>query len=334
MHQLLQSIFKKLLIGLILLPAGLFAQQGLTIQQYVETYKYIAMAEMRQSGVPASIKLAQAILESGFGNSELAVNANNHFGIKCHGWTGRTYYYDDDEPGECFRSYTDPLQSFIDHTEFLLTRPRYAFLFELDPTDYEAWAHGLRQAGYATNTQYPQLLIRLIREHELHRFDHKALDRRYVITENLLGSFRSNIPVTPAPDEDFAPIDASRFREVSNYNRINYVRARQGDTPASLASEMNVRLWQILRYNDLDRGDMIIPGQRVYLQPKRRTGGQRHHIAREGDTMEWISQEYGIRQENLYRRNDMVFGMEPKPGQRILLRGFEGSVIDYLLRRP
>ncbi len=335
MHQLFQCIFKKLLIGLLLVPTGLFSQQGLTLQQYIETYKYIAISEMRQSGIPASIKLAQAILESGFGNSELAVNANNHFGIKCHGWTGRTYYYDDDEPGECFRVYTDPVQSFIDHTEFLATRPRYAFLFDLNQTDYEAWAHGLRQAGYATNPQYPQLLIRLIREHELYRFDQKALDRNYHIAEHLLRG-PARIPGTAATDadEDFSPIDAGEQRETRSYNRIRYVTARQGDTPESLARELGMRLWQIRRYNNLDEGNRLVPGQRVYLQPKRRMGGERYHIAREGDTMHEISQEYGIRIENLYRRNDMTYGMEPEPDQKILLRGFEGSVIEYLMRRP
>ncbi len=338
MHQFLQGIFKKLLICALALPSGLYAQQQ-SVSGYVEQYKYIAMAEMRQAGIPASIKLAQAILESGFGNSELAVEANNHFGIKCHGWTGETYYYDDDEPDECFRVYHNPLHSFLDHTEFLTTRPRYAFLFELNPTDYEAWAHGLSEAGYATNPRYAANLIRLIREHELAQYDQKALDPSYHIADRWFVDDRDRtgrrtaISAT-APDSDFAPVTATGRRQIRKYNRIDYVVAREGDTPQSLAGEMDVRPWQIIRYNDLGDNGQLTPGQKVFLQPKRRRGGEDHHIARAGDTMHDISQEYGIRIENLYRRNDMTYGMEPEPGQKILLRGYKGSFIDYLMRRP
>lgn len=339
MHQFLQGIFKKLLICALALPSMVFAQQRESLPEYIETYKYIAMAEMRQTGIPASIKLAQAILESGFGNSELAVEANNHFGIKCHNWTGDTYYYDDDEADECFRVYHSPLHSFLDHTEFLTTRPRYAFLFELEPTNYEAWAYGLSQAGYATNPRYPANLIRLIREHELHQYDKKALDPAYHIADRWFVDDRERpgqrtaISAT-ARDSGFAPVTATGRRQIREYNRIDYVVAREGDTPQSLASEMNVRPWQIIRYNDLGDNEQLTPGQKVFLQPKRRRGGADYHIARAGDTMHDISQEYGIRIENLYRRNDMTYEMEPEPGQRILLKGYKGSFIEYLLRRP
>ncbi len=339
MHQFLQGIFKKLLICALALPSMVFAQQRESLPEYIETYKYIAMAEMRQAGIPASIKLAQAILESGFGNSELAVEANNHFGIKCHNWTGDTYYYDDDEADECFRVYHSPLHSFLDHTEFLTTRPRYAFLFELEPTNYEAWAYGLSQAGYATNPRYPANLIRLIREHELHQYDKKALDPAYHIADRWFVDDRERpgqrtaISAT-ARDSGFTPVTATGRRQIREYNRIDYVVAREGDTPQSLASEMNVRPWQIIRYNDLGDNEQLTPGQKVFLQPKRRRGGADYHIARAGDTMHDISQEYGIRIENLYRRNDMTYEMEPEPGQRILLKGYKGSFIEYLLRRP
>jgi hypothetical protein len=151
------------------------AQSGLTLSDYIEKYKDIAMEEMRKNGIPASIKLGQGILESGFGNSPLAVNANNHFGIKCHGWTGRSFYKDDDKPDECFRAYDDPMQSFRDHSEFLTGRPRYSGLFELDIQDYKGWARGLRRAGYATNPRYPELLIRVIEQNKLYEFDRLVL---------------------------------------------------------------------------------------------------------------------------------------------------------------
>ncbi len=327
MHQLLKGILKKLLLSLFLLPATLFAQEKMTLPEYIETYKHIAMAEMRESGIPASIKLAQAILESGFGNSELAVNANNHFGIKCHGWPGMTYYYDDDEPGECFRKYTDPLQSFLDHSEFLSTRPWYAPLFELEPDDYEAWAHGLKEAGYATNPQYAHQLIRLIDEHELHRFDRKAFDPVYLATDH---------PYIGVPDEKDITLaeEADDHRRILIYNRIKYVVAMDGDTPRSLARELDMRPRQIINYNDLDGPGPLEEGQRVYLQPKRRKGGEEYHAARKGDSMAEISQEYGIRIENLYRRNDMTYGMEPEPGQKILLQEYKGTFFQYLFRRP
>jgi len=320
---------------LFLLPSGLFAQQGITLPEYIERYKFIAMAEMRESGIPASIKLAQAILESGFGNSELAVEANNHFGIKCHGWTGMAYFYDDDEPEECFRRYTDPIQSFLDHSEFILTRPWYAFLFELEPTDYEGWALGLKDAGYATNPRYAELLIRLINEHSLYRFDRKALDADFMIAEHYL-----RLPRKGGEDLDTGVVAAALtpaqrgVRPVGSHNRINYVIAREGDTPASLARELDMRRRQIINYNDLGDDDDLEAGQRVYLQPKRRKGSTEYHIAGEGETMADISHYHGIRMENLYRRNDMNLGMEPATGQKILLQGYKGSFIQYLFRRP
>ncbi len=333
MHQLLKGILKKLLLSLFLLHASLFAQENISLPEYIETYKHIAMAEMRESGIPASIKLAQAILESGFGNGELAVYANNHFGIKCHGWQGMTYYYDDDEPGECFRKYTDPVQSFLDHSEFLSTRPWYATLFELEPDDYVAWAHGLKEAGYATNPQYAHKLIRIINEHELDRFDRKAFDPGYLAAEHLYADRPDEKEKMLAEQtEDISPEEDQR--RILIYNRIKYVIAGEGDTPRSLARELDMRPRQIINYNNLDGPEPFEAGQRVYLQPKRRKGGEAYHIVSQGDTMEEISQRYGIRIENLYRRNDMTYGMEPEPGQKILLQDYKGTFFQYLFRRP
>ncbi len=335
MRQYLLNKGKKLCMLLALIPLALPAQERITLSRYIETYKDIAMQEMRESGIPASIKLAQAILESGFGNSELAVEANNHFGIKCHGWPGMSYYYDDDEPQECFRKYTDPIQSFLDHSEFLQMRPWYASLFDLDPLDYRAWAHGLREAGYATNPRYAQLLIRLIEEHSLYRFDQKAMQEDYLVAEE---TGRPKDKTTPAMKEKPREIDREAAlptqRAIGTFNRISYVIALAGDTPGSLAREMDMRRRQILNYNDMDREQELLPGQRVYLQPKRRRGPEEFYVAREGDTMASISHTFGIRMENLYRRNDMSLGMEPEPGQRMYLQGYKGSVLDYLLRRP
>lgn len=145
------------------------------VHTYIQRWAPLAMEEMKRTGIPASIKLAQAIVESAAGTSYLARVANNHFGIKCHGWSGPGVYKDDDAPNECFRKYPSAEASFRDHSEFLRTRRRYAFLFELNPLDYRAWAHGLKKAGYATNPRYPEKLISVIERYQLARYDSIAL---------------------------------------------------------------------------------------------------------------------------------------------------------------
>lgn len=323
MYPSLKSLLRILFFAVITLSVCHTATSGsrITIQEYIDTYRGIAMQEMRRHGIPASIKLAQGILESGFGNSELARNANNHFGIKCHGWPGRGYTYDDDAPGECFRLYESPLQSFLDHSQFLLTRARYAFLFDLDPMDYRGWAYGLRAAGYATNPNYPAKLIRIIEEHGLARYDSWAMDLTAELPPlPLLSAADTALAWTTVPSADFGVVDMGPREERVN-NRIRFVVARRGDTPESLAKELGVRPWQIRRYNELEEGQRILAGQFVYLQPKRRQGNVGYHIVRERETMYIISQQYGIKLNHLYRRNAMEPGEEPVPGQRLLLRG-------------
>lgn len=299
-------------------------QRRYTREEYIETYRDIAIEEMRTNGIPASIKLAQGILESGFGNSDLAIRSNNHFGIKCNGWTGRTVLHDDDARNECFRAYDDPIESWRDHSQFLRTRPWYAPLFELDPTDYKAWAHGLRRAGYATNPRYAQLLIRVIEENNLTQYDKMAMNLLAELPESPNLRNASSRPARPARTqtvEDFAPLSFEAVRTVQTNNRIKYILARQGDTPERIAEEMNMRPWQIIRYNELEDGRQIKPGQIVYLQPKRRQGVKAVHIAQPGETMYDISQQHGIRLEQLLSRNNMQDWQKPQPGQRILLKG-------------
>ncbi len=311
-----------LLLGFVtLFPVKSISQEGLSLTDYIENYQEIAMEEMRMHGIPASIKLAQGILESGFGNSDLAVIANNHFGIKCHGWNGRTFHKDDDKPDECFRAYDDPLQSFRDHSAFLTGRTRYAALFELDVTDYKGWARGLRRAGYATNPRYPELLIGVIERNNLYEFD------RMVVAGEDYKPGRINRPAqrpvasgnTPqSRGDDFPSVGIGR--EVHENNRIRYVYARTGDTPESLADEMGIWTWEIRRYNDLEKTGKLTEGEIVYLQPKRRSASQNWHVVEEGETMLEISQKYGVRLKMLYRRNDIEPGTEPQPGQRLQLR--------------
>ncbi|MFN3555562.1 MAG: glucosaminidase domain-containing protein [Bacteroidales bacterium] len=314
---------KFFLVSVLVVISCTKVQAQVTIQEYIERYKDIAMEEMRLHGIPASIKLAQGILESGFGNSDLARIANNHFGIKCHGWPGSTFYKDDDEVNECFRAYDDPYQSFRDHSEFLTGRPRYAALFELDILDYRGWARGLRQAGYATNPRYPELLIGVIERNSLHEFDQLALQQFGQIRQGSSGS-RSAGSSTAAQrpsrgSEEFPAVGVGR--EIHENNRIRFVYARAGDTPESLAEEMGMWPREIYRYNDIERSGTIKPGQIVYLQPKRRRGSEPYHFVKSGETMYEISQKYGIRLQSLYRRNAMEEGTEPQTGQRLFLRG-------------
>jgi hypothetical protein len=304
---------------LMLVLSSVRAQSGLTLSDYIENYKDIAMDEMRKNGIPASIKLGQGILESGFGNSPLAANANNHFGIKCHGWAGRTFYKDDDKPDECFRAYDDPRQSFRDHSEFLTGRPRYSSLFELEITDYKGWARGLKAAGYATNPNYPNLLIRVIEQNKLYEFDRMVLSSNYSRPQAPVPSRpAASVPIRPATTEDFPAVGLGR--EINENNRIRFVYARSGDTPESLADELGIWAWEIYRYNDLEKTDRLKDGQIVYLQPKRRNASQSWHVVQEGETIYDISQKYGVRLSLLYRRNAISNDSQLTPGMRIKLR--------------
>jgi hypothetical protein len=280
-----------------------------TRSEYIRTYGEFAISEMKRTGIPASIKMAQAILESGDGNSRLARQANNHFGIKCHEWTGRKIYHDDDHRNECFRSYNNPLESFRDHSEFLTGRARYAGLFKLDPLDYKAWARGLKAAGYATNPEYDRLLIRIIEDNHLYRLDSGLAFSRL----DKDATAATNIPAGPV---------ATRQFEVLQNNRIRYMIARESDSYESITEQMEFMRWELDRYNDLSGIRVINPGDIVYLQPKRNRAqrGYDVHVAEEGDTMHLISQMYGIRLSRLLSRNYMEEGQEPSPGTYIFLR--------------
>jgi LysM repeat protein len=269
---------------------------------------FVSLSDMGIHSYKASIKMAQAILESGDGNSRLAIQANNHFGIKCHDWTGRTTFHDDDSRNECFRRYNKPEESFLDHSDFLTSRPRYAGLFALDPYDYKAWAQGLKRAGYATDPAYDRKLIRIIEDNQLYKLDSGA---------GLPGRV-SKAPVSR--ELSTSRSDASE-RQISRHNRIRFIVAREGDTYEGITREMEMMRWEIARYNDLS-SRKINPGDTVYLQPKRIRAekGAETHIVNQGETMHQISQRYGIRLNRLLMRNHMVKGQEPSPGDKLQLR--------------
>jgi len=294
----------------------------ISVSDFISQYRQLALEEMALHRIPASIKLAQAILESGSGNSQLAVNANNFFGIKCNGWTGRTYHKDDDKPNECFRAYNSAEESFRDHSQFLRTRAWYAPLFDLPLSDYKGWAAGLQRAGYATNPNYSMLLVRIIEEHNLAELDKiQPLAQTQETIEkpiDLEVEYTPDEPITNVakPSDDFLIVG----REVEVNNRIQYIVARKGDTPESIGREFNKSARHIIEYNELVEGREISHGQIIYLQPKRNRGERSFHILQPGETMYDISQQYGIKLESLLDRNKMTINNVPLVGQRIRLR--------------
>lgn len=272
---------------------------------YFKEYYNLAIEEMIRSGVPASITLAQGALESGDGNSQLARRGNNHFGIKCHGdWTGRTIRHTDDRRNECFRKYNSVEDSYRDHSDFLSTSQRYAFLFELDPADYKAWAKGLKEAGYATSRDYANSLIRIIEDYNLQEYDLIALNK------------------APLRAPSYYASASSVQRQILENNRVKYIITSEGDSFQSLTTELDKLDWELPRYNNLTLMDSLEPGRIIYLQPKRNKAamGNRSHTKKDGETMYDISQTYAIKLERLYDLNNIPYGTEPDTGTVLQLR--------------
>jgi LysM repeat protein len=284
---------------------------------YIAQYKDIAILEMQRYGIPASIKLGQGILESGSGNSELARNANNHFGIKCKStWTGKTFHKDDDAKDECFRKYEKVLDSYEDHSKFLKQNQRYAFLFDLPPSDYKAWAYGLKKAGYATNPKYAELLIKTIEDHSLHLFDVPAKEDKRPISE-ATGKSRDKMVYQDVTELELRD---KKTRSISLRNRIKSVIANDGDTPESLAIELNMMTWQIYKYNDLKKGEQFNAGEIVYLQPKRKKAIDASHKVVDGQSIRDVSQLHGVKINRIRKLNQLDDAAEIKAGMVLKLR--------------
>ena len=306
------------LVAMLVLLAGTAAAQKQTRAAYIARYADIAVREMKATGIPASITLAQGCLESGDGNSTLATQANNHFGIKCHGWKGKTVQHTDDAPDECFRSYDSAEASFRDHSDFLRYRDRYATLFNLEPTDYKGWAYGLQKAGYATAQTYAASLIRIIEDYELYRYD--QLDE----------SAREALPPTPSEAEFSIKLkqlpghvyQIPLNRELRTTNGVTYIVALEGDTYAQLAREYNLFKRELLRFNDLKREAPIHAGERVYINAKKNESAPHldKHVVEAGETLRDLSQRYAVKLKKLYRYNAMDPGTEPEPGTILNLR--------------
>jgi hypothetical protein len=321
-----------------------FAQKS-RIDSYVEQYKSLAIEEMIRTGIPASITLAQGLLETGFGQSELAVNANNHFGIKCKtDWTGEKVYHDDDAKGECFRKYNSAIESYRDHSDFLRNRPHYASLFNLEITDYQGWAKGLKAAGYATNPQYPQRLIKLIEENNLHQYTLLALQQKTRGDSEIFAS-----TVTKSEDvktEVVAAVDAETPTEASStpeqtiqatfavssdapskypqgtftINDAKVVFAEAGTSLFALATNNNISYNKLLEFNDLGKVDIIGKGQLIFLQKKQKRGSKDIHVVEPNENLHDICQKEGVQLSSVLEFNNLQKSATPVVGQKIYLK--------------
>jgi LysM repeat protein len=302
-------------------------------ENYINIYKDLAVSEMKRTGIPASITIAQGMVESDFGRSQLAREANNHFGIKCHDdWTGPTMHKNDDRRNECFRKYRKAEESFYDHSDFLRSTPRYSFLFDLGSADYTGWARGLKRAGYATNPDYANMLIRKIEEYNLMNFDRNynsaklpgrsTMEVRQPVTVPDSTGTRKMTEVSGSTTAVFA-----RVPRIMENNKVQYIIVKDGDTRENIENEFQLLKSDLERYNELDKNFLIVPGQILYLQPKKDKAepGKEYYNAVEGDTMYLISQKFGIKLKSLYEMNRMEAGVEPEAGKKIWLRSIKPS---------
>jgi len=271
------------------------ADDRISRSQYIDNWKDEAISQMATYGIPASITLAQGILESGDGNSKLAKQGNNHFGIKCHDWTGKTIHKDDDKKNECFRKYPNAQQSFQDHSEFLSKRGRYSFLFDLKSTDYKGWAKGLKTAGYATNPKYPGLLIAIIEKNNLQQYDNMVL----------ASSGNTNSENASFMVASLSKPTATKHSVYIHNNNIKYIKVRSGDTFYKISKEFGMHLGQIYKYNDFSDKNFIKEGDTIYLQPKRKKAKVESHTVKQNETLQDISQLYGIKLKALCKKNQI-----------------------------
>lgn len=328
-------------IGLSVIAIRAPAQISANGVNYVNTYKALAMAEMQRSGVPAAITLAQGLHETEAGTSDLVKSSNNHFGIKCReDWKGEVVYHDDDSRGECFRSYATAADSYRDHSDFLRLSSRYAFLFALDPTDYEGWAYGLKKAGYATNIRYSQILIKLIKEYNLQQYTLIAMGKMAAADEVVLtvpgkahgpggvpagaggragsvgegGQSAGSGAVAASPEVSYPDGEFT-------INRTKVVYVPAGVSMLSIAGRYDIPLGRLLDFNDMKEEDVLVRGQLVFLQRKRRTGSVAYHVVREGEDLYSIAQVEGVRLQDLLEMNQLTPGSQLAAGEKVYLQG-------------
>jgi LysM repeat protein len=315
-----------------------FAQQDAVVIEYINNYKELAIAEMQRTGIPASIKLAQGIHETSAGTSDLVRRSNNHFGLKCKSeWTGMTVKHTDDAPNECFRKYENPKDSYKDQSNYLKNSPRYASLFDLDPTDYKAWAFGLKKAGYATNPKYSQVLIKLIEEYDLQDYTMIALGKLKSGQETLAKNEKKNSetiipeekPVVMPPEPEvvvYAKKEAVVEKKPDypdgefKINETKVIYAKKGTSYLSLAEKYSIPLARIFEFNDMRVQEFVDKDQLIYIMRKRKVGLNEQHIVKPGETLSDIAQTEALRIESLLEYNFLQPNMQPAVGSVLYLR--------------
>lgn len=327
---------KAILLTGILLTAflSLSAQVRQTREEYIDRYKYIAIDNMERFGIPASITMAQGILESDCGNSWLSAQSNNHFGIKCkRNWRGEKVYHDDDSKGECFRSYPSIEASYQDHAEFLDSQPRYDSLFSYSSDDYKSWARGLKAAGYATAPDYAQRLTRIIEESQLFLLDQPDGGRLYASrtggNEGKMEWFEEQSSVERAhtsaidPDNFRVTINAHNGYNVYVTNGVHYILARENDTFENIGKQFRLSPRNLRKFNDL-KGKKAQPltDEVVYIEKKNKRweGNAKHHICRQGETAYAVGQSYAIRTRSIEKMNKLKRGVELEKGRQIRIK--------------
>ncbi len=321
----MRIVYKIALTILLSAAAGHLSAQRLTREEYILRYKHLAAETMENYGIPASIVMAQALLESDNGNSRLARQANNHFGIKCgSSWPGEIISHDDDAANECFRVYASTEDSFLDHGKFIDGSARYDRLFSLAEDDYEAWAHGLRECGYATNPNYGPMLIRIIEDNKLYLLDQGG-EVSYADIRSELRPVETAAPTARIDVDDYTvTLDRASGREIRYNNAVAFVIALPGDSFASIARDFRINRNRLLKFNDLTEAFALRPGDRLYIARKNRRSqdGPAVHTVQAGETLHSLSQAYGIRLKTLARLNRLTPETALGEGQQLRLPVF------------
>lgn len=341
-------MMKKLVLLLLnyCIVSAVVAQNNQAVLDYIEQYKNIAMEEMQRTGVPAAITLAQGINESQAGQSTLAVETNNHFGIKCKlDWTGAVFYYDDDAKDECFRSYPCVEDSYRDHSDFLATRPNYVSLFTLDPLDYKAWCYGLKRAGYATSSSYATALIKTIEVYNLQQYSELALNKAQTENNNLVNVDENNnsgqddvkqaeenetVANETTAEETTASVEtimANKQQTVSSYptgifsiNNTRVLYAKAGESLFAIAVNNNIAYKKLLEFNELNNEDILQQNMLIYLERKPKRGATFYHVADSDESLKDISQTEGVQLQSILEYNNIPAYKKPAAGQKIYLQ--------------
>ena len=309
------------ILAALVLLCGVLRAQHMSVEDYINTYKTMAIAEMKRSGIPASVTLAQGLLETENGNSELVQKSNNHFGMKCKStWTGESVTHTDDAPNECFRKYPTAQDSYRDHSDYLKSQARYASLFQLDPSDYKGWAYGLKRAGYATNPKYPQILISNIEKYNLLQYDAAISDSSGLteadIVQNNAGEKMKTIPADPVLNAG----PALNLKDNTKLNGFKAFYAPKGTSLLAIASTANIPLAKLLEYNDLEKDGLLKDACWIYLEKKAKQGNRDVYISLQDESLYEVSQNNGVQLKSLSELNNLPENAHLKKGTKIKLR--------------